>query len=126
MVRDIDSKPRVTVESALAAHLASYGLDRAAYGADRFVVRLGPLRLRFSNPRYLPFHDLHHVALDTPPTFWGEVEVSALELRSGCPTWLIWFLCVASLAVAALVGPRRVFRALRRYAGCRNVYTGYE
>lgn len=114
-----------TVAAAIEAFLATHGLDRRGYKAGELVVRLGPLKLPFPNPGYLPFHDLHHLALNAPPRFWGEVEVSVLELRSGCPTWLIWFLCVAAIALASLVAPRRVLRMWRRRAGCRNVYRGH-
>lgn len=114
------------VGAALAAFFAAHGLDRGGYAADRLVVRLGPLKLPFPNPGYLPFHDLHHLAIDAPPRFWGEVEVSALELRSGCPTWLIWLLCVGALALGGLLAPRRVWRMWKRYAGCENLYRGHE
>jgi hypothetical protein len=118
--------PGPTVELALARFFAEHGLDRGGYRADRLVVRLGPLRLPFPNPGYLPFHDIHHVAVSAPPRFWGEVEVSVLELRSGCPTWLIWLLCVGAIALGAVVAPRRVLRTWRRYEGCRNVYRGHD
>jgi hypothetical protein len=116
---------RMPVALAIPAFRAAHRLDLADHADERVVVRLGPLGLPFPNPGYLPFHDLHHIALDVPPRFWGEVEVSAFELRSGCPTWLIWFLCVSALVLGGLVAPRRVWRAWKRYAGCRNVYRGY-
>ncbi len=111
-----------TVAAALDAFLAKHGLDRGGYQAAKLFVRLGPLRLPFPNPQLLPFHDLHHVAIDAAPDFWGEVEVSVLELRSGTPTWLIWFLCVGAIFFGALLSPWRVVRIWRRYAGCHNLY----
>lgn len=114
------------VEPALTEFFTTHGLDRGGYSADKLVVRLGPLRFPFPNPGFLPFHDLHHLALNAPPRFWGEVEVSALELRSGCPTALIWLLCMAAMVLGALVAPRRVWRTWRRYAGCKNLYRGHR
>jgi hypothetical protein len=114
------------VEPALADFMAAHRLDRGGYRAEKLVVRLGPLQLPFPNPGFLPFHDLHHLALNAPPSFWGEMEVSALELRSGCPTALIWLLSAGAMLLGALVAPRRVVRAWRRYAGCRNLYRGHD
>ena len=111
-----------TVRQALGAFLARHGIDRAGYASPLFVVRLGPVPLLFPNPGWLGLHDLHHVALDAPPTFWGEVEVSAFELRTGAPSVLIRALCVGALAFGALLAPRRVRRAWRRYAGATNLY----
>jgi hypothetical protein len=115
-----------SVAVALAAFFEVHRLDRGGYSAEKLVVRLGPLKFPFPNPGFLPFHDLHHVALEAPPTFWGEVEVSLLELRSGPPTLFIWFLCVAALLLGGLVAPLRVRRMWRRFAGCKNVYRGHE
>ncbi len=111
-----------SVADALAAFLETHRMDRGGYRRRVFLVRLGPITLPFPNPRFLALHDLHHVALDVPPTFWGEVEVSAFELRSGCPSALIALLCVGALAFGALVAPRRVLSMWARYKGARNLY----
>ncbi len=110
------------VSSALARYFARYQLDRAGYVARDFVVPLGPLRLRFPNPGRLYEHDHHHVALDLPADFWGEVEISAFELRTGVPNVIIGILCVGSLILGALVRPRLVWRAWRKHPGARNLY----
>ncbi len=110
------------VDALLDAFLAKHGIDRGGYHASALVVRLGPLELPFPNPGKLPFHDLHHLALDAPPRFWGEVEVSILELRAGPPTWLIGFLCVGAIALGAMLAPRRVARMWKRYEGWRSLY----
>ncbi|MBX3271047.1 MAG: hypothetical protein KF729_12350 [Sandaracinaceae bacterium] len=110
------------VRDALGAYFARHGLDRGGYAARRFRVPLGLVTLTFPNPGRLHLHDLHHVALDAPPTFWGEVEVSALELRAGPPTALIALLCVGALALGCLVGPARTARAWRRARGARHLY----
>lgn len=118
----------MTVSEGLSRFLADSGLDRRSYGARRFVVSLGPLKLPFPNPRYLRFHDLHHVVLGARAGFWGEVQVSAFEIRSGTPTALIAFLCVASLMLGACIRPVTVWRWLRQYARASNLYleSSYE
>ena len=57
-----------------------------------------------------------------PATFWGEVDVSAFELRTGAPSAIIALLCMGSLLLGGLLAPRRVWRAWSRYAGARNLY----
>ena len=84
-------------------------IDRAGYARRRFGVRLGPLVMPFPNPGWLPLHDLHHVALDLPPT--------------GTPTFLIAFLCASAVCLGALLGPRRAWRAWRRHRGAVSLYT---
>jgi hypothetical protein len=98
------------------------GIDLESYTARRFRVPLGPITLVFPDPGQLPLHDLHHVVLDVPPTFWGELEVSALELRAGPANALIWLLCVGTLALGAVIGPRRTWRAWKRYRSCGSLY----
>ena len=110
------------VHEELEAFFARHAMDRAGYRTPRLVVMLGPLPLPFPNPGWLPLHDMHHVALALPPTFWGEVEISAFELRTGARTALIAFLCIGALFFGALLNPLRVVRAWRRYAGTRNLY----
>lgn len=111
-----------TVGDALARFRARHGLPLEDHPAGPFVVRVGPLSWAFPNPGRLHRHDLHHLALDAPPTFWGEVEVSAFELRTGPPTRLIAFLCVGAVLLGTLGAPRRVLRAWRRARGCRSLY----
>lgn len=113
-----------TLGQALAAFRRRYASGVAA-PAGRFFVDIGSLRVALPNPGFLDRHDLHHVLLGAPPDFFGEVEVSAYELRTGCPSAFVALLCVGSLGLAALVAPGRVARAWRRFAGCRgNLYGG--
>jgi hypothetical protein len=111
-----------TVADALNDFLRSHRLDRNGYRDRCFVVRVGPIRIPFPNPGRLPFHDLHHVALDVPPTFWGEVEISVFELRSGSPSVLITLLCIGAVFLGALLAPRRVLAWWRKFADARNLY----
>jgi hypothetical protein len=56
-----------------------------------------------------------------PPTFWGEVEISMFELRSGSPSPLITFLCAGAVLLGTILAPRRVLMWWRTYAGARNL-----
>ena len=114
--------PDLLVRDALRPFRAAYGLDEAGYAARRFVVGVGPVRLVLPNPGLLKFHDLHHIALGAPLGLLGEAEVSVLELRGGAPTALITALCLGSIAIGALLAPRRVLGWWRRSRGCRNLY----
>ncbi len=114
-----DAQP---VEEALAAYFRAHGIDRGGYTASTFRVPLGPLVLTFPNPGRLAQHDLHHVALGLPATFWGEVEISAFELRTGAPNLVIAILCVGALALGSLLAPRRVWRAWRRHPRGQSLY----
>jgi hypothetical protein len=107
---------------ALERFCAEHRLDRRGYADTRFRVPLGPFTLVFPNPGKLPLHDLHHVMLGAAPTFWGEVEVSALELRAGTPNVIIWVLCVGALGLGLVARPRVVRSWWRRSRGCRVLY----
>ncbi len=111
-----------TVAQALAEFLAAHRMDRRGYKSRVLLVRLGPIALPFPNPGFLPVHDLHHVVLGAPPTFWGEVEVSAFELRSGPPSALVALLCVGALVLGGLLAPRRVWAMWKRHRGAVNLY----
>jgi hypothetical protein len=112
------------LESFVAARMA--GEYRAGAELDvasgNFALNVGPFRVPFPNPGKLAIHDVHHVALGVPATFWGEVQVSAFELRSGAPTALIWLLCVGALGLGFVVRPARVAGWIRAYRGCTNLY----
>ena len=116
------------VDDALSARdardlfLRESGLDTSGYEAPDFVVRVGPVTLRFPNPGLLPYHDLHHVITGYGGDFLGEAEISAFELRAGGTTPLIRLLSVGALAMAVFVAPLRVLRAWRRARGARSLY----
>lgn len=102
--------------------LAQGGLDRRGYQQPSFHVPLGPLRLRFANPGLLPWHDIHHVLTGYGNDFWGEVGISAYELRGGGCTPPVALLCLGALALGLLADPRWTAAAWRRAARCRSLY----
>ena len=107
---------------ALAAFQARYTRRNARPSARWIWVRIGPLKVPVPNPGKLVPHDLHHVLLEAPPTLEGEAHVGVFELRSGCATWLIWFLCAGSVLIGLVQRPRAVVRWWRMYRGCRSLY----
>lgn len=56
------------------------------------------------------------------PDVIGEIEISAFELRTGVKTPMVFFLCIAGIALGLLIAPRRTWRAWKRGSGRRNLY----
>jgi hypothetical protein len=118
----------MTVAQGLERFVAERAAAELRAGADfnaatgKFTLNIGPMRIPFPDPGKLAIHDVHHVALGVPASFWGEVQVSAFELRSGAPTFVIWLLCVGALGLGLVVRPVQVTRWIRAYRGTRNLY----
>ena len=110
------------VGARVQAYLADNGYNLDGYTDRRFKVSVGPLVLNFPNPGKLPYHDLHHVVSGYGTGLVGEAEESVYELRGGCPTTLILFLCLGSIAIGAALSPRRVWRAWREVQGTTTLY----
>jgi len=104
------------MRDALAAFRARFGTNIAT-PEDRIAwIRVGPILIPYPNPGRFVLHDMHHILLGVRPDFWGELEVSAFELRTGCPTFRIWFICAACVLLALIASPRRALAAWRRFA----------
>jgi hypothetical protein len=110
------------MRDAREAYFAKNDLGTAAYDARIFPVRVGPLTVPFPNPGLLPLHDLHHVLTGYDTSLVGEAEISAFELRTGCRSPIVGFLCVASIAIGLLLAPRRIVRAWTRARGAASLY----
>lgn len=115
--------PQMTVQEARDCFLAAFHLDTDGYTSREFPVHLlSGITLRFPNPGLLPLHDLHHVATGYPATLLGEAQISAWELRAGCPSPMVRFLCCGAITLGYLQAPRRVMRAWRAGRGMRSLY----
>lgn len=110
------------VREARDRYLAASGFSTQSYVDPHFVVKVGFVTMRFPNPGLLPMHDLHHVATGYDSSLVGEAEISAFELRAGCGTPLIFFLCCGSILVALFVSPGRMWQAWKRSRGSRSLY----
>ena len=113
----------LSVREARDLFFRESGLDTSGYDAPDFIVRVGPLTLRFPNPGLLPYHDLHHLITGYGSDIIGEAEISAFELRGGGATPLIRLLSIGALAIALFIAPVRVIRAWRRARGARSLYS---
>ncbi|MFN7972103.1 MAG: hypothetical protein U0166_07085 [Acidobacteriota bacterium] len=103
-------------------YLVRSGLSVGAYGARRFHVRIGPLRIPMPNPGLLPLHDLHHVVTGYGTDIVGEAEISVFELRTGPRKPMVALLCAGGILFGLLLSPRRVLRAVRSTRGVRGLY----
>jgi ubiquinone biosynthesis protein Coq4 len=113
------------VENVLAArdrYLASAGFTTESYVDPKFVVKLAFLKMTFTNPGLLPWHDLHHVATGYDASLLGESEISVFELRAGWGKPLILFLCCGSLLVGLWLSPRRMWQAWKKARGASSLY----
>ena len=103
-------------------YLAENGYSADSYEEPRFKVKVGSLTLNFPNPGRLPYHDLHHVVSGYGTGLVGEAQESVYELRGGCPTNLIRFLCFGSIAIGMLLSPAAIIRAWRQTKGSKTLY----
>lgn len=85
-------------------------------------IPVGLGRVPVPNPRGLPAHDVHHLILDHGTDLWGEIAVSAFELRTGPPSLFIAALCVVGVVAGCVLAPRLTWRAWRAADGWRNAY----
>lgn len=107
--------PDMLVRDALDVYLARNGLEQASYAEPLFPIPPGPITRVLPNPGYTEIHDMHPIVLGAPPTFWGAVQVSALDRRSGPPTVLITELCLGAFSLGLLLRPRKALRWWRQY-----------
>lgn len=117
------SDPALDVRTARDRYLEANGFSIVSYDAPHFVNYIGPFAVKFKNPGLFRQHDLHHVATGYGTDLIGEGEISAYELRAGCPSTRVRFLCLASVLIAFLLAPRRILRALRCARSTRTLYT---
>ncbi|MEQ1922961.1 MAG: hypothetical protein ABL952_10685 [Pyrinomonadaceae bacterium] len=115
-----------TTDEKVGAYVRQYllesGYSSDGYADHRFRVSVGPLVLNFPNPGRLPYHDLHHVVSGYGTGLIGEAEESIYELRGGCPTILILFLCLGSIAIGCFLSPKRIIKAWRATKGTSTLY----
>ena len=111
-----------TVREARDRFLTAYGLGASTYTDPRFVLHLGPWKIRTPNPGLLPLHDLHHVATGFGSGLAGEAEISAFELRTGWGNLMILGLCLGAVSIGLLIWPRRIWRAWIRSRGAHGLY----
>jgi hypothetical protein len=118
----------VLVGEALARRFREDGLALDGEYSDRWVeIRVGPIKLSLPNSqartRQEKLHDLHHVVTGYKTDLYGEAEIAAWELGSGCRDYVAaWVLNLAALPSGALVAPKRTLAAFQRGRHTRNLY----
>jgi len=116
------------VSDALAAHYVERGFPPDG-GASAATVTfpLGRWRVTLPNPtarqRALHLHDLQHLATGYHVDWYGEAEIAAWELASGCGAWIApWVLATIAFSAGLVLAPRRVWRAFVRGRASRSLF----
>jgi hypothetical protein len=114
------------LEEARDQFLAANGLKLADYAAPTFTIGFCGVPLKFPNTpsrkRVVPLHDLHHVLTGYGTDWMGEAEIGAWELRTGCTTFVAYFLNGGGVLIGLFLSPGRVWRAFRAAKGQRTLY----
>jgi hypothetical protein len=123
-----DPTPTDTLLDARNRYFAVNGFGPTGGYEDKWVdFKLGPIPMPFPNTksriRAVRFHDLHHVLTGYDTDIYGEFEISAWEIGSGCADHVAaWQLNLGGLFAGAIVAPRRTWRAFVRGRHSRNLY----
>jgi hypothetical protein len=104
-------------------YLRETGYTVESYTAPRFSIKIGPWVLTVRNPGMVRYHDLHHVVSGYGTGLTGEAQVSAYELRGGCYSAIIFFLCVGAVSIGLVISPASVWRAWRDARGSSTLYS---
>ena len=111
-----------TVRQGRDRYLAENSLSLDSYNDPKFPIYVWKWAIRIPNPGFLPSHDLHHVVTGYRTGWIGEAEISAYEMRAGCPSLLILTLCIGAIMGALVVAPVRVCRAWRNARNTKTLY----
>jgi hypothetical protein len=123
-----DPTPTDTLLDARNRYFAVNGFGPTGGYEDKWVdFKLGPIPMPFPNTasriRAVRFHDLHHVLTGYETDTYGEFEISAWEIGSGCADHVAaWQLNLGGTLAGALSIPRRTWRAFVRGRHSRNLY----
>ena len=120
--------PDDTLAAARDAYFAANDFGPNGGYDDAWVdFTLGPLKIPFPNlparVRAVRMHDLHHTLTGYDTDLFGEFEIAAWEIGSGCAGFVAaWLLNLSAMGTGAFVTPRRTFRAFVRGRRSRNLY----
>lgn len=127
-IQQVTYDPNQTLAEARDAYFAANGFPAGGgYDAKWVDFELGPIPMPFPNTdsrrRAVKVHDLHHVLTGYQTDIWGEFEISAWEVGSGCRDYYAaWFLNLGGMASGMLTVPRRTIRAFFRGRRTKNLY----
>lgn len=127
-IRRVTYDPSHTLREARDTYFDANGFPPGGgYEAKWVDFELGPIPMPFPNTesrrRAVKVHDLHHVLTGYQTDIWGEFEISAWEVGSGCRSYYAaWFLNLGGMATGMLTVPRRTVRAFFRGRRTKNLY----
>ncbi len=119
--------PELTLREARAQYFAFNNFSLAGYN-DRWVkVEYGWFRFYFPNThgrvKVVKYHDLHHVLTEYGTSAYGETEIGAWEVATGCTRSLsAWLLNLAGFAAGLAINPKGVCKAFLRGRQSTNLY----
>lgn len=121
-------EPSMTTKAALEAYYRSHYFGDEALTDAWVMIRWGPLRFPFPNPKArreaIQLHDLTHLLTGYDTSWTGEGEIAAWELASGFPRkyWIGWIYSPITFVIGLVISPLRVLRAFRKGWGQSNLY----
>jgi hypothetical protein len=127
-IHDVRYDPEQTLAEARELYFEANGFPAGGgYEAKWVDFELGPIPMPFPNTegrrRAVKVHDLHHVLTGYRTDIWGELEISAWEIGSGCRDhYAAWLLNLGGMASGMLSVPRRTIRAFLRGRKSTNLY----
>ena len=127
-IRRVEYDPDATLKEARSVYFDANGFPPdGGYEAAWVEFELGPIPMPFPNTdarrRAVRMHDLHHVLTGYQTDIYGEVEISAWELATGCASMIAaWVLNLGGMALGILIAPRRTWHAWQRGRSSQNLY----
>jgi hypothetical protein len=124
---DPHRKPSTTLPADLPVragrdrYLADNAFTLEGYTAPTATIKVAGRYWTFPNTpnrqQALPWHDLHHVA-----TGYGTDLVGEAEIRTGCTSFIAYYLNATAMLGGLFLAPRRLWRAWAAAKGCRSFY----
>jgi hypothetical protein len=127
-IKHVTYDPSHTLAEARDVYFEANGFPAGGgYDAKWVDFELGPIPMPFPNTdgrrRAVKIHDLHHVLTGYQTDIWGEFEISAWEVGSGCRNYYAaWVLNLGGMATGMLTVPHRTIRAFLRGRKTKNLY----
>lgn len=127
-IKQVTYDPDQTLREARNVYFEANGFPSdGGYDATWVDFELGPIPMPFPNTdsrrRAVKLHDLHHLLTGYQTDIWGEFEISAWEIGSGCRDhYAAWVLNLGGMASGMLSVPRRTIRAFLRGRKTKNLY----
>ena len=118
--------PTLTMRHGRDRYLAGNGFTVASYDDPTVTVKLAGVPVTIRNTanrkKAIPFHDLHHVALGYGTDWIGEGEIGAWEVRTGCTSFIAYYLNTSAMVIGLCLNPWRIWRAWQLAKGQRSFY----